>query len=168
MGDPDRSISVLARIAVRAQRRMIPDARSSHPACGVAVATLAALTVGLLQVLEVLHSEQEDWIPLAIYPFLALAILSPAVVGLLIALQLPRNRIAWILLLGALPARPRDRAEQIVGAAGRIQTERRPSRRCSSPGRSRRVRLPGRPAPVAPLALGRRRGDRELRGSRSD
>ena len=45
-------------------------------ACNVALATLTGLTVGLLQVLEVLPSEQEDWIPLAIYPFLPLAILS--------------------------------------------------------------------------------------------
>ena len=45
-------------------------------ACAVALATFSSLTVGLLQVLEVVHSDQEDWIPLAIYPFLALAILS--------------------------------------------------------------------------------------------
>ena len=92
-------------------------------ACGVALATLTALTVGLLQVLEVVHSDQEDWIPLAIYPFLALAILSPAVVGLLIALQLPRNRIAWILLFGALLPALQIASEQIVGAAWSYQTE---------------------------------------------
>ena len=92
-------------------------------ACGVALATLTALTVGLLQVLEVVPSDQEDWIPLAIYPFLALAILSPAVVGLLIALQLPRNRIAWILLFGALLPALQIASEQIVGAAWSYQTE---------------------------------------------
>ena len=92
-------------------------------ACGVALATLTALTIGLLQVLEVVPSDQEDWIPLAIYPFLALAILSPAVVGLLIALQLPRNRIAWILLLGALLPALQIAAEQLVGAAWAYQTE---------------------------------------------
>ena len=92
-------------------------------ACGVALATLTALTVGLLQVLEVLPSAQEDWIPLAIYPFLALAILSPAVVGLLIALQLPRNRIAWILLLGALLPALQIASEQLIGAAWAYQTE---------------------------------------------
>jgi signal transduction histidine kinase len=92
-------------------------------ACGVALATLAALTVGLLQVLEVVPSEQENWIPLAIYPFLALAILSPAGVGLLIALQLPRNRIAWILLLGALLPALQIASEQLVGAAWAYQTE---------------------------------------------
>ena len=92
-------------------------------ACGVALATLTALTVGLLQVLEVLPSAQEDWIPLAIYPFLALAILSPAVVGLLIALQLPRNRIAWILLVGAFLPALQIASEQLVGAAWAYQTE---------------------------------------------
>ena len=92
-------------------------------ACGVALATLTALTVGLLQVLEVLPSAQEDWIPLAIYPFLALAILSPAVVGLLIALQLPRNRIAWILLVGAFLPALQVASEQLVGAAWAFQTE---------------------------------------------
>ena len=92
-------------------------------ACGVAFATFALLTAGLLQVLEVVHSDQENWIPLAIYPFLALAILSPAVVGLLIALQLPRNRIAWILLLGALLPALQIAAEQLVGAAWAYQTE---------------------------------------------
>src|SRR6187455_3224439 len=92
-------------------------------ACGVALATLTALTVGLLQVLEVLPSAQEDWIPLAVYPFLALAILSPAVVGLLIALQLPRNRIAWILLAGAFLPALQIASEQLVGAAWAYQTE---------------------------------------------
>ena len=92
-------------------------------ACAVALATFSSLTVGLLQVVEVVHSDQEDWIPLAIYPFLALAILSPAVVGLLIALQLPRNRIAWILLFGALLPALQIASEQIVGAAWSYQTE---------------------------------------------
>ena len=92
-------------------------------ACGVALATLTALTVGLLQVLEVLPSAQEDWIPLAVYPFLALAILFPAVVGLLIALQLPRNRIAWILLVGAFLPALQIASEQLVGAAWAYQTE---------------------------------------------
>ena len=133
-------------------------------ACGVALATLTALTVGLLQVLEVLPSAQEDWIPLAFYPFLALAILSPAVVGLLIALQLPRNRIAWILLVGALPPSAPNR----LGAARRrgLGVPDRGGNRAAGSLRlaaRRRVRLPERPAAVASLALGRRRGDRELR-----
>ena len=43
-----------------------------------------------------------SWIPLWIFPFVALAFLAPAAVGLLIANRQPRNGIAWILLLGAL------------------------------------------------------------------
>jgi signal transduction histidine kinase len=97
--------------------------RARIAACGVALATFGALATGLLQVLEVLPSEQEDWIPAAIYPLLALAILSPAVVGLLIALQLPRNRIAWILLLGAFLPALQIASEQLVGAAWSYQTE---------------------------------------------
>jgi signal transduction histidine kinase len=41
----------------------------------------------------------------------------------LIALQLPRNRIAWILLLGALLPALQIGAEQLVGAAWAYQTE---------------------------------------------
>ena len=61
------------------------------PACGVALATATELTVGLLHVLEVIPSRERDWIPLGVFPFLAVALLAPTVVGLLIALQLPRN-----------------------------------------------------------------------------
>ena len=93
-------------------------------ACAVALATTASLTVGLLHVLEVIPSEQEDWIPLGVYPFLALALLAPTVVGLLIALQLPRNLIAWILLLGAFLPSFQLSAEQTVGAAWSYQSER--------------------------------------------
>ena len=125
-------------------------------ACGVALATLASLTVGLLQVLEVVHSDQEDWIPLAIYPFLALAILSPAVVGLLIALQFPRNRIAWILLLGALLP-----ALQIAASRSSVREayHRGPTVPPSfSPGRSPSRSSSRTAGSVAPLGLGRRDG----------
>ena len=93
-------------------------------ACVTALATAASLTVGLLHVMEVIPSEQEDWIPLGVYPFLALALLAPTVVGLLIALQLPRNLIAWILLLGAFLPSFQLSAEQTVGAAWSYQSER--------------------------------------------
>jgi len=92
-------------------------------ACGVALGTVTCLTVGFLHVLGVVRSEQEDWIPLAVYPFLAVAFLSPTLVGLLIALQLPRNPIAWILLLGALLPCLQLPAEQVVGAAWSFQSE---------------------------------------------
>src|SRR5262249_15816553 len=90
----------------------------------IAVATAAALITGLLQVLEVLPSEQKDWIPLPVYPFLALALLAPAVVGLRIANEMPRNRIAWILLIGAFLPALEISAEQLVGASWAMQTER--------------------------------------------
>ena len=92
-------------------------------ACGVALATVTCLIVGFLHVLGPAPSEQEGWIPLAVYPFLTVAFLSPTLVGLLIALQLPRNRIAWILLLGALLPCLQLPAEQVVGAAWSFQSE---------------------------------------------
>jgi hypothetical protein len=107
------------------QRQMIPGMRGLRIlACGVVLAMAASLTVGLLHVLEVIPSRQENWIPLAIYPFLALALLAPAVVGLLIALQQPRNLIAWILLLGTFLPSFQLSAEQLVGAAWSMQSER--------------------------------------------
>ena len=36
----------------------------------------------------------------AITPFMAVATLTPAIVGLLIAIRQPRNVIAWIMLVG--------------------------------------------------------------------
>src|SRR6266511_4068610 len=93
-------------------------------ACGIALATTAELTVGLLHVLEVIPSRERDWIPLALYPFLALALLAPTVVGLLIALQLPRNSIAWILLLGTFAPSLQLSAEQLFGAGWSLQSNR--------------------------------------------
>jgi signal transduction histidine kinase len=93
-------------------------------AWAIALATLASLTVGLLQVFEVLPSEQKDWIPLAIYPFLALALLAPAVAGLLIANRMPHNRVAWVLLLGAFLPSLVISGEQLFGAGWSMQIER--------------------------------------------
>jgi signal transduction histidine kinase len=93
-------------------------------AWAIALATVALLVVGLLQVLEVLPSEQKDWIPLGIYPFLALALLAPAAVGLLIANQMPRNRVAWVLLLGSFLPSLVIAAEQLFGAGWSLQIER--------------------------------------------
>src|SRR6266511_3015950 len=47
-------------------------------ACGIALATTAELTVGLLHVLEVIPSREQDWIPLAIYPILLLGSFAPS------------------------------------------------------------------------------------------
>ena len=92
-------------------------------ACVVALATTVFVAVGLLQVVEVLPSEQEDWIPLRIYPFVALALLAPTIVGLLVSLRLPRNTIAWILLLGSFAPSVQLAAEQLVGPAWAYQSE---------------------------------------------
>jgi signal transduction histidine kinase len=89
----------------------------------VALTTVTCLTVGFLHVLGVVPSEQEDWIPLGLYPFIAVAFLAPTIVGLLIALQLPRNRIAWILLVGAMLPCLQLPAEQVVGAPWAYQSE---------------------------------------------
>jgi len=92
-------------------------------ACAVALGTVTELTVGALHVLEVIPSQQKDWIPLSIYPFLALALLAPTAAGLLIAIQQPRNLIAWILLFGAFLPSLQIGAEQLVGAAWSFQSE---------------------------------------------
>jgi signal transduction histidine kinase len=66
-------------------------------AWGVAIVPCVSMTLGALNV-----SGVRDWIPLWFFPFVAIAFLAPAVVGLLIANRQPRNRVAWIMLLGAL------------------------------------------------------------------
>ena len=66
------------------------------------VAVAAAGLVALLPLQAAgLLGHPLDW-PEALYPFVALAVLAPATVGLLIALRRPGNRIAWVLLLSAL------------------------------------------------------------------
>lgn len=67
-------------------------------AWGVATASLLCLALGLVGV-----DEAMAWMPLGLKAFLAIAFASPVVVGLLIANRQPRNRIAWILLLGNVP-----------------------------------------------------------------
>src|SRR3954462_2641556 len=66
---------------------------------------VAAAVAGIVALLPFeaagLLDRPHDW-PEAMYPFLALAVLAPASVGLLIALRRPANRIAWVLLLSAL------------------------------------------------------------------
>jgi signal transduction histidine kinase len=64
-----------------------------------AVATVVLVVLALLGAVGVFGERRDD---LWVIPFFTLAILAPAAVGLLIATRLPRNRIGWILLLGAL------------------------------------------------------------------
>jgi signal transduction histidine kinase len=62
----------------------------------VATASVVSLGLGLADVHGVM-----DWLPIALAPFVAVAWLAPAAVGVVIANRQPRNRIAWILLLGS-------------------------------------------------------------------
>ena len=76
---------------------------------------------------------------------------------------MPRNTIAWILLLGTFAPSLQLSAEQLVGAAWSFQTEHGDVAAALRLAGRGRVRLPGRPPAVAPLALGRRRRRGELR-----
>jgi len=71
-------------------------------ASAVALATAAILAVGLARAG---HQPASNWL---VAGFLVVAVLTPAAVGLLIALRKPRNVVAWVLLLGALSTAPTD------------------------------------------------------------
>ena len=66
-------------------------------AWGVATANAVFLALGLADMDHTL-----GWLPLGLVPFVVAAFVAPSVVGLLVANRQPRNRIAWILLLGPL------------------------------------------------------------------
>jgi signal transduction histidine kinase len=70
------------------------------------VVALATVAFAALDVLAIAHARDRPDAKLWIAPFLLLAILAPAVIGLLVALQRPANRIAWILLVGGLASAP--------------------------------------------------------------
>ena len=62
----------------------------------VATASFVFMGIGVAGVDGVM-----DWVPVGLKPFVAVSFLAPAAVGLLIANRQPRNRVAWVLLLGA-------------------------------------------------------------------
>ena len=93
-------------------------------AVGVATATVAFLAVGFLMVFDVVPSRTSDWLPAWILPFIAVAWLTPAFVGLAIALRQPRNVIAWILLLGQFGLLVTVPIELVVGAGWALQIDR--------------------------------------------
>ena len=66
----------------------------------VAVATAACVALFPLEAANLLERPY-DW-PVPMYPFIAIAALTTATVGLLIALRRPQNCVAWILLVSAL------------------------------------------------------------------
>jgi signal transduction histidine kinase len=65
-----------------------------------------------------------DWIPLWFFPFLAIAFLAPAIVGLLIANRQPRNRVAWIMLLGAFVLAVQVPLGLVMSESWRLQMDR--------------------------------------------
>jgi hypothetical protein len=69
-------------------------------AWGVALATLVVELATLFRLAPQPPNDVDWWVT----PFIALAGLAPAAIGLLIASRQPRNVIAWILLIGALSA----------------------------------------------------------------
>jgi signal transduction histidine kinase len=91
--------SVLAPIAVfRCEAKDSVMSRLRIAAWVVAGVSYACFTLAALDV-----GGARGWVPVPLVPFIALAFLAPATVGLMIARRQPRNPIAWILLLGALP-----------------------------------------------------------------
>ena len=62
---------------------------------------LSTLVVQLVLLLE-LEPHVPEFATRRITPFMAIAALAPAIVGLLIAIRQPRNVIAWILLVGSI------------------------------------------------------------------
>jgi signal transduction histidine kinase len=71
-------------------------------AVAVWLATVLAAGVIALQVLGQLPTDYLEWLPAWMIPFFLVAVVTPATVGLLIALRRPRNSIAWIMLVGPL------------------------------------------------------------------
>jgi signal transduction histidine kinase len=79
---------------------MLPMKALRIAAIAVGGASLAFIALGLI-VDAVGVDDTLGWIPWWFVPLLAVAILSPAAVGLAIAVRQPDNRIAWIMLLGS-------------------------------------------------------------------
>jgi hypothetical protein len=70
---------------------------------GAAMAASATLVVETVLLLE-LEPHRSKFLSFPLTPFLAVACLAPALVGLSIAIRQPRNVIAWLLLVGAFTA----------------------------------------------------------------
>jgi signal transduction histidine kinase len=87
-------------------------------ACAVAAATYVFIALWLLPV------GAEDWMPLGLIPFVAIAVLMPPTVGLPIAFRQPRNRVAWILLLGAFLLTLQVPVGLVLGEAWTLQLDR--------------------------------------------
>ena len=88
-------------------------------AWAVAVASYFFVSLGVFDIGGV-----RGWVPLWFVPFVALAFLAPATVGLLIANRQPRNRVAWILLLGAFTLTVQLPLWFVVSEGWRLQMDR--------------------------------------------
>jgi signal transduction histidine kinase len=77
------------------------------------------MTLGVLDVGGV-----RGWVPLWLMPFVAVAFLAPATVGLLIANRQPRNRVAWIMLLGGLTVTLQIPLWLVMSEGWRLQMDR--------------------------------------------
>jgi signal transduction histidine kinase len=88
-------------------------------AWAVATATFVFTCLGLANVAGVM-----TWVPLWLGVFVAVAFVAPAAVGLLIANRLPRNRIAWVLLLGAFVLTLQLPLGVVLGKAWMLQMDR--------------------------------------------
>jgi signal transduction histidine kinase len=86
-----------------------------------AVATATFVFMGLA--IAGVHNAA-SYLPPALKPFVVVSFLAPAVVGLLIANRQPRNRIAWILLLGTLALTIQFPIGVLEGAGWRLQMDR--------------------------------------------
>jgi signal transduction histidine kinase len=82
-------------------------------------ASYVSLLVAALDV-----SGSRGWVPLALVPFIAVAFLTPATVGLLIVTRQPRNRIAWIMLLGSLALTLPLMSALVLSEGWRLQIDR--------------------------------------------
>jgi signal transduction histidine kinase len=69
-------------------------------------------------------SGSRGWVPLALVPFIAAAFLAPATVGLLIVTRQPRNRLAWIMLLGSLALTLPLMSALVLSEGWRLQIDR--------------------------------------------
>ncbi len=88
-------------------------------AWGVATATYLSVALAVLDV-----GGLRGWIPLWFAPFAAAAFLAPTTVGLLIAIRQPQNRIAWIMLVGALAVAIQFPLALVLGEGWALQMDR--------------------------------------------
>jgi signal transduction histidine kinase len=98
---------------------MLPMRGLRLAAWAVAIATFVFMGLGLSGVGGLM-----SWMPWGLKPFVALAFLVPSCVGLLIANRQPRNRVAWVLLLGGFVLTLQGPIGLALGRAWTLQMDR--------------------------------------------